>query len=84
MPELVRGQLLIVQEHEGGVAFVWNYDIPDGYQEGLSVDIAGDTWSIASSRAVRHWDEGLDYGFPAGSQDPIDIVDDSLVSFPER
>lgn len=49
----VREQLLIVQEHEGGIAFVWDYIIPDGYEEGGGVDVAGDSWEILSSRALR-------------------------------
>jgi hypothetical protein len=53
LPQPAREQLLIVQEHEGGIALVWNYSIPTGFEEGGEVEVAGDYWSILSSRTIR-------------------------------
>lgn len=68
----VREQLLIVQEHEGQVAFVWNYDVPEGYEQGQSVEVAMDSWYISSSYAVRPWNNEV-----SGSQ----VENDELGEF---
>lgn len=53
LPEYVRAQLLVVQEHEGCLALLWRYCVPPGYEEQQGVDVAGDHWSIISSRGPR-------------------------------
>ena len=50
LPERVREQLLIVQEHEGELALRWKLGwAPSGYRQGDEVDVGGDLWSIGSS-----------------------------------
>jgi hypothetical protein len=59
MPESIRRELIVVQEHEGGIAFIWRDCLPARYQEyqddGLDTGIIapdGDYWAINSSIAV--------------------------------
>jgi hypothetical protein len=53
LPLPAREQLLIIQEHEGCVAFVWDYQVPEGFEENGGIDVAGDSWSITASYAIR-------------------------------
>ncbi len=52
MPPHILDQLIITQEHEGGICFVWKGAVPKGYQEGDSVDGEGDDWVILESRSI--------------------------------
>jgi hypothetical protein len=59
MPESIRRELIVAQEHEGGIAFIWRDWVPARYQEyqddGDDTGIIapdGDYWSITSSIAV--------------------------------
>jgi len=46
-------KLLVVQEHEGCIAFVWRGSIPFYYREGeCIVEPTGDVWNITSSKTV--------------------------------
>lgn len=48
-----RLSLLVVQEHEGGIAFLWEGYIPDNqYKEGASIEVDGDVWSIVESKCL--------------------------------
>ena len=51
MPAIVLDQLLVVQEHEASIIFVWSGTTPPkGYEEGGGIDIAsGDHWTIHES-----------------------------------
>ena len=51
MPAAVVDRLLVVQEHEGGIAFRWSGDVPEGYGlDSLGVDEPeGDWWPVVSS-----------------------------------
>ena len=54
MPAKVVDRLLVVQEHEGSVAFVWDRTIPVGYEvDGPGIDVpGGDWWYVYSSVAL--------------------------------
>ena len=54
MPVGVVARLLVVQEHKGGVAFLWEEEVPAGYEEGKTVYGEGDPWYIASSIALTN------------------------------
>lgn len=41
--------LAVVQEHEGVIAFRWVDHIPQGFNEGESVEVEGDSWTIVES-----------------------------------
>ena len=48
-----RNSLLVVQEHEGTISFVWNEAIPKPYREGMTVrPNDGDYWSIIHSSCL--------------------------------
>ncbi len=49
MPEFVRNQLLVVQEHEAILGFIWKGHVPAGYEKDRSIDIDGDIWNIHES-----------------------------------
>jgi len=49
MPDLVRNELLVVQEHEACLGFLWKTYIPSGYEEGRSFEIEGDSWNVSRS-----------------------------------
>jgi hypothetical protein len=54
MPAGILDRLLIVQEHEGGINFVWKEQVPEGYEEGKSIDEpGGDIWTVISSVALK-------------------------------
>jgi len=45
--------LLVVQEHEANIEFVWKGAIPKDYQEGVEVGPNdGDSWIISSSKSL--------------------------------
>ena len=49
-PSGVLDKLLVVQEHEGVIAFVWRGEVPAGYEEGESIEVrCGDVWSVYKS-----------------------------------
>ena len=54
MPANVIDRLLVVQEHEGCIAFVWGGDVPKGYEaDGPGIiEPEGDWWCITSSIAL--------------------------------
>lgn len=53
MEPSVRKNLLICQEHEGSVAFVWKNEVPEGYTEEDDIDTPdGDVWCICSSKVA--------------------------------
>ena len=58
MPTDLIKRLLIVQEHEGCIAFVWKGKVPVGYNVGgEEIDVPdGDVWPIASSIATPNVD----------------------------
>jgi len=45
LPTNILEQLVITQEHEGGISFVWKFSVPRGYEEDGSIDGGGDDWS---------------------------------------
>ncbi len=46
-------KLLIVQEHEGCIAFVWKGTVPAYYRKGSGfAEPKGDWWNVTSSKAV--------------------------------
>lgn len=54
LPAFVLDGLLVVQEHEGSISFLWRDKIPKGYEEGECVDVPdGDVWCIVESRIVK-------------------------------
>lgn len=60
MPAKVLDHLLIVQEHEGSISFVWKDTVPAGYGKGEGIDVPdGDHWNIHSSIALNtRWPKG--------------------------
>lgn len=64
MPESVRAELLVAQEHKAYVALMWKNAIPNGYEEGTECDVGDDTWYIINCVAgrvsgMRGWTEWL-------------------------
>ena len=53
MPEDEREILLVVQEHEGCVAFVWSCPPPPKYDTGNQIEVESDLWSITDSRVAK-------------------------------
>jgi hypothetical protein len=51
MPEEVRDGLLVIQEHEGNLGFIWADRIPKGYNEGDQLEVNGDVWTVMHSVA---------------------------------
>lgn len=49
MPDFIRDQLLVVQEHEAILGFIWMGRVPSGYEENHSIDVEGDIWHISKS-----------------------------------
>lgn len=49
MPEDVRLQLLITQEHKASVSLVWKSYIPSGWEEGRELYVEDDVWHIMDS-----------------------------------
>jgi hypothetical protein len=47
----IREELLVCQQHEGTVQFIWKSQVPQGYEKGCGVDVAGDGWYILESIA---------------------------------
>lgn len=46
-------KLLVVQEHEGCIAFLWKGAVPAYYREGFGFEEpTGDWWTVSSSKAV--------------------------------
>lgn len=59
MPAKILDMLLIVQEHEGAISFVWKFFVPKGYGEDDNGITAkdGDWWVITKSIAVNGQDD---------------------------
>lgn len=50
MPVSIREGLLVVQEHEGGLGFIWDSYVPWDYKEGDNIsEPGGDMWCIHTS-----------------------------------
>lgn len=49
LPSEVMTQLVVISEHEGCVTFVWEEEIPDGYEEGEMLEAPEDLWTVFSS-----------------------------------
>jgi len=50
LPKVLRKNLVVVQEHEGNINFVWSLFVPRGYESEKMVDVPdGDCWYIMSS-----------------------------------
>jgi hypothetical protein len=49
LPDFVREQLLVVQEHEGILGLIWKGRVPAGYDERHSIEVEDDQWSIHKS-----------------------------------
>jgi hypothetical protein len=46
--------LLLCQEHEGSISFVWKNAVPQGFEEGGGIDVPdGDLWNIDDSWHVE-------------------------------
>lgn len=55
MPAHVLDSLLVTQEHEGVIAFVWKGTVPEGYSESDDgIDAGKDWWVIDSSVALQN------------------------------
>jgi hypothetical protein len=60
MPAKVVDQLLVVQEHEGSISFVWRHEIPNGYDDTNDIEPGdGDVWCshksvVNKTRQKRH------------------------------
>lgn len=54
MPNRVLMHLLVCQEHEGSVSFVWDCGIPPGFTDQDEIEVpGGDVWCIHSSVIAR-------------------------------
>ena len=53
LPAKVRCDLSIVQEHEGGLGFVWCNGVPAGYEVGREFEVEGDFWVVEKSKSAR-------------------------------
>lgn len=49
LPDRVRCQLAIVQEHEGSLGLVWHTNVPSGYEVGEEFEVEGDFWVVQKS-----------------------------------
>lgn len=53
MPAKVLDRLLVVQEHEGSIAFVWDGKVPKRYSDANDIEVpGGDCWCISSSISI--------------------------------
>jgi hypothetical protein len=52
LAEVVRAELLVVQEHEASLALLWRSHVPERYAVGRTVDIHNDTWDIVRSEGA--------------------------------
>lgn len=54
MPVKIVDRLCVVQEHEGCIAFVWDGEVPTGYEvDGPGIHAPdGDWWSVISSTTL--------------------------------
>lgn len=48
-------QLLVVQEHEGAVCFIWKGKTPRGYEEGADFIVKGDVWFTLTRLQEHHY-----------------------------
>jgi len=54
LPKNVLDRILVIQEHEGSINFVWKNYIPYGYDEMCSINVPdGDIWSIGESKVLQ-------------------------------
>lgn len=54
MPANILDSLLVTQEHEGGISFVWEGAVPQGYTDNDEIEPGdGDCWPIALSIALK-------------------------------
>lgn len=53
LPDEVRLQLLVVQEHEASLALLWRDEVPGRYSAGNTVDVHDDTWDIVVSAGTK-------------------------------
>jgi hypothetical protein len=51
IPDSIRSQLLVVQEHKASIGFVWSHRIPSGYEEGQEFSVDEDMWYVMDSIA---------------------------------
>jgi hypothetical protein len=51
LPDNIRNELLVIQEHEAGLGLLWKTHVPVGYEEGREFEIDGDIWHTNSSIA---------------------------------
>lgn len=49
LPDDIRSELLVAQEHEASLALLWRGEVPERYAAGKTVDVHNDTWDISSS-----------------------------------
>lgn len=49
LPEEIRCQLAVVQEHEGSLGLLWHNTVPAGYKEGEEFEVENDFWVIQKS-----------------------------------
>ena len=49
LPEGIRIQLLVAQEHEGLLGFLWRAGIPKGFESGGNFKVEGDEWNVWES-----------------------------------
>lgn len=52
LPVNIIEKLLVCQEHEGTIEFLWKGKVPKGFEEGGSVNGDGDEWNISGSTAI--------------------------------
>jgi hypothetical protein len=50
LPEEIRCQLAIVQEHEGSLGLIWHNSVPSGFNEGEEFEVEGDFLVIQKSK----------------------------------
>ena len=43
--------VVLVQEHNGGIVLGWKVYVPDEFAEGQAVEVLGDSWAIEASTA---------------------------------
>jgi len=52
LPESIRKNLVIANEHEGSLYLYWRYSVPEEYSQEKIVDVPDDQWTISRSELV--------------------------------
>jgi hypothetical protein len=54
LPDAIRKELLVAQEHEAALGLLWKTHVPSGYEEGHEIEVEGDIWHATRSIAPEN------------------------------